>query len=125
MEETDENGEALNISRSKMTAFLSDDEGRSWKGGLLLEERGCSYPDGGLGADGSIYIIYDHGRRKDNEILMARITEEDILAGKTVSEKSKLGILINKATGVITDDMDWRHLKGKDDPNEPLIFTGI
>jgi hypothetical protein len=33
--------------RSHLTAYLSDDDGRSWHGGLLLDERnGVSYPDG-------------------------------------------------------------------------------
>lgn len=125
MDEHDENGDPVNFTRTKMTAFLSEDEGNSWKGGLLLEERVCTYPDGGQSPDGTIYVIYDHGRRKDNEILMSRFTEEDILARKVVSEKGKLGLLVNKATGVITDDIDWSHEKGFDDPNEPLIFTGI
>ena len=61
----------------------------------------------------------------EKEIRMARINEQDILAEKIVSDKGRLGLLVNKATGVITDDIDWSHEKGKDDPNEPLIFTGI
>jgi len=32
--------------RSHMTAFVSDDDGATWKGGLLLDERESSYPDG-------------------------------------------------------------------------------
>jgi hypothetical protein len=70
------------------------------------------------------YVTYDRDRRVDKEVLMARFTEEDIRAGHLVSPKSRLGMLINRATGVIPDAEDWRHFKGKDDRDE-LIFTGI
>ena len=116
---------SVKLPRTDMTAFISDDEGRSWKGGLLLDKRSTSYPDGTQSADGTIYVIYDMGRRKEKEILMSRITEEDILAGKLVSEGSKLRIIINKATGVIPEAESWNNFKGKDDPEGELIFTGI
>ncbi|MDR3199670.1 MAG: glycoside hydrolase, partial [Planctomycetaceae bacterium] len=87
--------------RSHLTAILSDDDGRTWKGGLLLDERnGVSYPDGDQTNDGTIFIIYDFSRTGEKEILMARFTEEDVLAGKIVSPNSTLQILVNKATGV-------------------------
>ncbi len=42
--------------RFKLSAWLSDDEGESWKGGLVLEDRrGVSYPDGFQAPDGTIY----------------------------------------------------------------------
>lgn len=85
--------------RSHLTAMLSDDDGRTWKGELLLDERnGVSYPDGQQAKDGSICIIYDYHRVSDKEILLARFTEEDVLAGKIVSEKGVLRQLINKST---------------------------
>ena len=35
------------IGRSHLTAFISEDDGHTWLGGLLLDERsGVSYPDG-------------------------------------------------------------------------------
>ena len=116
---------SVKLPRTDMTAFISTDEGRSWKGGLLLDERPTSYPDGAQSADGTIYVIYDMGRRKEKEILMSRINEEDILAGKLVSEGSKLRIIVNKATGVIPEAESWNNFKGKDDPEGELIFTGI
>ena len=83
--------------RSKLTAWLSDDEGRTWKGGLMLDERkGISYPDGVQAPDGTIYISYDRNRSTDGEILLARFTEDDVLAGKLVGEKSKLKMLISR-----------------------------
>jgi hypothetical protein len=83
-----------------MTAFLSDDDGRSWKGGLVLDERnGVSYPDGLQAPDGQIFISYDRNRAKDREILMARFREDDVLAGDLVAPGSQLKMLINKARG--------------------------
>jgi len=83
--------------RSKLTAWLSEDEGETWKGGLMLDERkGISYPDGFQASDGTIYISYDRNRATDGEILMARFTEEDILARKPIGPKSKLKMLISR-----------------------------
>lgn len=83
--------------RSKLTAWLSEDDGATWKGGLMLEERtGVSYPDGFQAPDGVIYISYDRNRAKDGEILMARFTEEDVLARRLVGAKSKLRMLISR-----------------------------
>lgn len=59
--------------RSHMSAWVSDDEGGTWKGGLLLDERSAvSYPDGFEAPDGFIYILYDQkrlhsGRRRQHE----------------------------------------------------------
>jgi len=84
--------------RSHMTAFLSDDDGKTWRGGLLLDERSSvSYPDGFQAPDGLIHILYDWNRHSDAEILLAKFREEDILAEKIVSPDGKLKILANKA----------------------------
>ena len=84
--------------REKLTAFLSDDDGANWYGGLLLDARkGVSYPDGVQAPDGLIYIIYDFSRTKEKEILMAKFREEDIAAKKCISEDASLKILVNKA----------------------------
>jgi len=90
----------LTKQRSHLQAFLSDDDGKTWKGGLMLDERvNVSYPDGDQTSDGTIFVIYDYDRYGAKEILMARFTEEDVLAGKIVSEKGALRLLVNKATG--------------------------
>jgi hypothetical protein len=87
--------------RGQLSAWLSEDDGASWKGGLILDERkGISYPDGFQAPDGQIVISYDRNRATDGEILMARFTEDDILAGKFVGEKSKAKMLISKPLGL-------------------------
>lgn len=88
-------------ARSHLTAYLSDDDGKTWHGGLLLDERnGVSYPDGVEGPDGTIYLIYDFSRYNQKQILMATFTEEDVAQGKPVSSRVRLQVLINQATGV-------------------------
>jgi hypothetical protein len=86
--------------RSHLTAYISKDDGATWLGGLLLDERsGVSYPDGFQAEDGRIYIIRDYDRRGDKEILMSVFTEADVAAGEDVSGKVRLRVLINQATG--------------------------
>jgi hypothetical protein len=81
--------------RYKLSAWLSEDEGATWRGGLIIENRQkVSYPDGFQAPDGTIYITYDRNRSTDGEILMARITEEDILTGKLTHPNSRLKMLI-------------------------------
>ena len=83
--------------RSQLTAWLSEDEGQTWKGGLMLDERqGVTYPDGFQAPDGTLFISYDRNRKIDGEILLARFNEDDILVGKLVSPKSKLRMLISR-----------------------------
>jgi predicted neuraminidase len=91
--------------RQNLTAWLSDDDGRSWQGELLLDERaGVSYPDGTQDKDGAIWIVYDHERYTEGDILLAKFTEQDVLAGKLVTDGSKLKQLINRTGGVKHDD---------------------
>jgi len=87
-------------SRSHLTAYISKDDGKTWSGGLMLDERlGVSYPDGQQTPDGLIRIIYDFNRTADRNILIATFREEDALAGKDVSGTVKLRQLVSKATG--------------------------
>ena len=88
-----------NRGRSHLTAYVSRDEGKTWEGGLMLDERPCSYPFGCQADDGTIYVSYERNRWDQPEILMARFTEKDVLAGEIVSESSRLRLLINKADG--------------------------
>jgi len=83
--------------RSLLTTWLSDDDGKTWRGGLMLDERtGVSYPDGFQAPDGTIYISWDRNRSTDGEILMARFTEDDILAKTFKGPKSKTKMLISR-----------------------------
>lgn len=82
---------ATATSRSLLTAYVSHDEGATWAGGLLLDERtGVSYPDGQETADGLIRIIYDYNRTTDRQILMAVFKEADVAAGQAVSGAVRL-----------------------------------
>lgn len=86
------------IGRSHMTAYLSEDEGRTFKGGLVIDERkGVSYPDGFQAPDGTIHILHDRERDKEREILLAKFTEADILAGQFVTAGSKGQMMVSKA----------------------------
>lgn len=86
--------------RSHLMAYVSRDEGQSWRGGLLLDERaGVSYPDGQQAADGRIHIIYDFSRTASRHILRATFREEDVLAGHPVSKDLQLRQLISEASG--------------------------
>ena len=83
--------------RVQLSAWLSDDDGATWQGGLVLDERaGISYPDGLQAPDGTISISYDRNRATDGEILLARFTEADVLAKRLVGPKSKLKMLISR-----------------------------
>jgi hypothetical protein len=83
--------------RVQLSAWLSDDDGESWRGGLVLDERkGVSYPDGFQGPDGTIYISWDRNRSTDGEILMARFTEEDIAAKAFRGPRSRTKMLISR-----------------------------
>ena len=84
-------------ARSHLTAFVSDDDGATWTGGLLIEERsGVSYPDGVQADDGTIYLIHDFDRAGEGVIALEVFTEEDVRAGRLVSEGSRLGVEISR-----------------------------
>ena len=120
--------------RNNLSVQLSDDEGKTWSKGLLLDERDqVSYPDAKEADNGYIYITYDRerGGYKKNlnealssarEILMAKITEEDILAGKLVSEGSKLKQIINKLGDYLGDDKNPYKLPERYTPKELAGF---
>ena len=91
-----------------MTALISDDDGKTWCAQLLLDERSdVSYPDVKEAEDGYIYITYDRERGAykhsmdevyacAREILVARVTEEDILAGQVQDTGSYLKRVVSK-----------------------------
>ncbi|HNS33421.1 MAG TPA: sialidase family protein, partial [bacterium] len=67
--------------RNKMTAYLSEDEGKTWPYELLLYGGNCSYPDATESDDGVIYVIHDaDGRKNRMNIAFSSFTEEDIMA---------------------------------------------
>ena len=87
--------------RCKLAAWLSDDDGASWHGGLMLDERpGVSYPDAVQDREGTIWVIYDRERYRAGEILFARFREADVEAGRCLSAAAALRCLINRSGGV-------------------------
>lgn len=91
----------VQTDRSQPTAYLSEDEGETWLGGLLLDEgSNISYPDGCQSADGTPRIIYDFERNGEKGIGAAFFTEEDIRAARAVSGRTAFKILVKKACGL-------------------------
>ena len=85
------------VKREKLMAFLSDDDGKSWQGGLMIDERDdVTYPDGVQATDGTIYLVYDYHRSPKGVIHMASFREEDVRAGKPVTDKVRLRELISR-----------------------------
>lgn len=88
--------------RNNLTAMLSEDDGKTFPYRLLLDGRdSVSYPDAAVTENGRIHIVYDRERGAfmpdleaakacAREILLASITEEDILAGVLQSPDSYL-----------------------------------
>jgi hypothetical protein len=101
---TDDNGKQRELEqhktpRTRMTAYLSDDDGKTFSQKLLLCDDGeISYPSATLGKDGSVYIVYDQGRGRigQHTIFLSRITEEDIRAGKLVGGESFLNNVVSR-----------------------------
>jgi hypothetical protein len=86
----------LTPKRSHLTAYLSEDDGQTWTGGLLIDERvGVSYPDIVQDKAGAIYLIYDFDRYKSRNILMSKFTEENVRSGKP-DDKTKFRVLVNQ-----------------------------
>jgi len=102
--------------RNNLTALLSEDDGETWKYSLMLDTRSnVSYPDLAVGEDGYLYIVYDRERgafmqsmdavyASAREILYAKITEKDIMAGKLVSSESELQHIVSKLGEYLGED---------------------
>lgn len=82
------------LGRQNLTAYLSEDNGKTWPYSLSLDARdqfgdsfGCGYPEAAnlQGENGEIYVVWD-ARFSYAEIACAKFTEDDIKAGKIVTE---------------------------------------
>jgi hypothetical protein len=101
---TDEDGKERELvehrtARTRMTAYLSDDDAKTFTHKLLLCDDGeISYPSAALGQDGSIHIVYDQGRGRigQHTIFLSRVTEEDIAAGRLVNGESFLNNIVSR-----------------------------
>lgn len=114
--------------RNNLTAMLSEDEGKTFPYKLLLDEREVSYPDAKEADDGFIYVTYDRERgsylsnmkevmASAREILIAKITEEDIISGSLANTNSYLKRIASKLTDYDGEDKDhfmsWISIKQK------------
>ena len=95
--------------RSHLTAYLSEDEGKTFPYSLMIDERpDVSYPDVTQRKDGLIYVIHDRERgavyekmripadEMAKEILFSTLREEDIIAGELVSPDASLRQIVSK-----------------------------
>jgi predicted neuraminidase len=83
--------------REQLTAYVSDDDGITWQGGLLIDERDdVTYPDGTQAESGTIYLVYDYHRTPEGVIHMATFGEEDVRAGKRVTNRLRLRMEIDR-----------------------------
>ena len=70
--------------RKKIMAYISQDDGKTWKGGLEIDGRAdVSYPDAAQDENGNIYICYDFSRYGKRQICVAQVNEKDILDRRT------------------------------------------
>ena len=82
--------------RQNLTVWLSDDDGKTWYGRLMLDsDSGISYPDIAEGRDGFIYVVYDQGRTEHGRILLSRFTEQDVTVGELVTSGSYARIVVS------------------------------
>jgi len=101
---TDQDGierelEGVKTARTRMTAYLSDDDGKTFPHKMLLCDEGeISYPSATVGSDGSIYIVYDQGRGVigQHTIFLSKISEKDVVAGKLIESKSFLNNVVSR-----------------------------
>jgi len=87
------------VGRTDLTAFLSRDDGVTWEGGLVLDDRKLvAYPDGFQDKAGHIYVIYDRDRAGAAEILMSVFTEQEILNKSFDPMNDRRRLIVSKAT---------------------------
>ena len=113
-------------TRNNLTALLSEDEGKTWKYKLLLDERFVSYPDACQDENGYIYVVYDYERgcavkslkeayANAREVVYAKFTEEDVIQGALVSEESKLKCTVTRL---------GRYAREQENPYDEENFAG-
>lgn len=87
--------------RYQLGVALSEDDGKTWKHQMILDPRRCSYPDAVQAPGGEIFIVHDFSRGTFKEIMISRLTEQDIIVGlkkyALINADSFLKHIINKA----------------------------
>lgn len=82
------------IEREMMTAYLSEDDGKTWKYKNCINVNDhTTYPDAEI-YNGTIYLIYDHERTRAKEIILCRFNEDDIINNNPITQQ-----IISKAYG--------------------------
>lgn len=100
--------DSLQNDRTNLTAWLSEDGGKTFPYKLLLDGRAnVSYPDVTQDGDGNIYVQYDRGRNTQSEIRLCVFSEQDIRNGYFSSDcavRLRVSVLgsLNDITGVTT-----------------------
>ncbi len=94
------------IYRKTLVAYISKDDGKTWEGGYILDDRrktttdgdkrDIAYPDASEADNGFIYVVWDFSRHDDPQIITAKLTEADILAGKIVTKGSVASVVANQ-----------------------------
>lgn len=74
--------------RNNLKIFLSDDEAKTWKYSLLIDNReGVSYPDLTQAEDGTIYVVYDYSRFSALQINCVSFKESDVITANSSNIK--------------------------------------
>ena len=93
-------------SRTNLSVFISDDDGVSWKGGLLLDTRtSISYPDIAF-YNNNIYIQYDYNRTTNANIFIAKVNVQEIL-NKQLNDSSTFLRIVKETAGIKGHEYDW------------------
>ena len=103
---------ATTADREQLAAYLSYDDGKTYPYMLMLDDTdirgnwrdyGVSYPEAAAqqGKNGEIYIVNDAGRYALKEIRMCVVTEEDIKAGKPVTQYCRMREQVSKLGGYL------------------------
>lgn len=85
-------------NRNRIFAYVSDDDGYTWLGGLELDARdNTSYPDAVQTSDGFIHVVNDFDREGAKEIVHHRFMESDVRSGRIVADGGHLAVIVNRA----------------------------
>ena len=114
--------ELANGARTYLTVWLSEDGGETFPYKLLLDEVGW-YPNTVVCADGSIYITYDRNRGAGGCAMLARVSAEDIRAGKLVTAASFIKWLVQKGNCKTVDKATVSFDTDGGEALSPMTFT--
>lgn len=88
--------------RQELSVFLTTDEGKTWAGTPLLEERlNVSHPDIAQDTNGDIYVDRDRERYDATKILFRCFREQDLKSGTIRTPGSSPRNLVKSKAGMI------------------------